>query len=1399
MASQEELNSALSGFYTYLNNRYPAYSDLQDEFTDQITALSLTSSEETALLDGFDSRQPMLALFGPTEITAINQAMADATLGGGAAYLRQLSYSYPALGTSVITNVAPNKSLFDALDTTILELAPASNQNFPEVATLGRALTIFAMSLGLGFGVHEIYNATDPEAEGVKQGVLLGTGMIAGEVIAGLLAGPLAISAGVAAALGALGAAAVGYVLNQHWNDIVADVTTAKGLSTSEEDTIDLIHSSYGSTLQSDLDQQGATAVGGMLDYGQGMLGDLMGAVPQYPQQLPAPISSEIQPAFASAISAASPLVIDLSSAHTGVTLTAWNASTTDTFFDLNANGFAVQTAWVSGDTGLLARDLNSNGLIDSSAELFGSPTVDGFAKLAALDSNHDLRIDNNDTDWNTLVVWTDDNGDAVTQSGELHSLASLGIANIDLAGVASSTSTISGNPISHTSKVTFTGGATATIADAWFVHDNTNSYYAGDYTLDAETLFLPGLRGYGTLPDLTIAMSQDSDLKDLVSDFVANFSLDSFADAASLKSDVTDILYAWAGVTGVSSGSRGPYADAQHLSFLEKLIGTEFLQFGTYANPLPEAGAILERDYQIAFNMLFADLLMQAGAGALFATPVAYNPATGTFDGTMTLSQTEVDGLIALAPAPGPDNEAFWVAIGRFLDGSKGLGNLTSTEISWLEAAVNDTDSSLHWTTVSAIVENEIQGSSLGDTLNGDASANTIHGNGGNDTIHGFNSADILYGDADNDTLFGDDGDDTLYGGDGNDTLWGGAGNNTLNGGAGGNFLNGGSNNDTFVYAGGNDVIVDSNGSDQIILPGGITLSDLSFKRVSTQDSTSNFTDLLISIEGAGSIQIQSQFHSSSSHHIETIVFDDTSTLTLSTLSSPDVYLTTGSDGFSTALTSNFDVFGLEGDDTIIFQSSGTHTIDGGAGNDLIDGGSGSDTVIASAGFDTIDDDGGTDMIVIPDGFDIDDVTLYRINNGSGPTNHLGISIEGLGEISVLNQFSNTGSHFVETLYFESDSSSLTLTSLSITTVGTAGNDSVSAPSAHAGANDILDGREGDDTLTAGGGDDVYVFSAGHDIIVSETGGDDSIRVRESFTSSDISLAFVQYNFADTALQLTDTSGNTLLITNQSASANNSIEHIIFSDGATVWDLNTLEIETHGTSGNDSYLSGHDIGDASSNDTIYGYGGNDVLSGGNGDDLLYGGDGTDTLNNSLGYDVLHGDAGNDTMYGSSYNTLYGDADNDSLRNNAASGAAASTLVTMYGGDGTDTLYGGYGTTVMNGGAGADTMTGWSSGIDIFTFDGATAFSAVDTISQFGKTTGDKLDVSDILDGHYDPLTQAITDFVQIQTNGSNSELYVDTSGNATFGTAQHIATLQGVTGLTDEEALVTAGTLLAA
>lgn len=965
------------------------------------------------------------------------------------------------------------------------------------------------------------------------------------------------------------------------------------------------------------------------------------------PVPLPSLFPGEIQPAFATAISAASPLVIDLSSGHTGVTLTAWDAESSTTFFDLNDDGFAVQTAWVSGDTGLLARDINSNGLIDSSAELFGSPTVDGFAKLAVLDSNHDLRIDINDEDWSTLVVWADVNGDAVTQSGELHSLLSLDIVSIDLAGVASSTSTISGNPISHVSTVTFTGGATAAIADAWFVHDNTNAFYSGEYTLDVETLFLPGLRGYGTLPDLTIAMSQDSDLKDLVADLAGNFTLASIADPDTLNAEISAILFQWAGASEVDPESRGDYVDAQHLTFLERMLGTNFHQTSLNSpDPWPEAGRSLEAAYEEAFDMLAANLLIQVGGAALFADTVTYNPVTGLPSGDLTLSETAIGDLVGIAPSPGQANLDFWEAIGRFIDNTRGITNLTIDELAWLDDAVTATDSAIGWTDVVELTQPEstattnsiyalisdtvLSGTSLNDLMTAYGSqAITIHGNGGNDTINGSSSGDSLYGDYGRDTIWAGSGADQLYGDIGNDILYGEAGNDVLDGGAGGNFLRGAQDNDTYVNSGGDDYIDEQNygGTDVINLASGITLSDLSFARVQS-DQLGNYNDLLIKIAGGGSVQIFNQLDTvNTSYHVETVVFSNSTTLALSTITNPDLYLADGGASFATSTSTNLTVYGGSGNDNIYASSmSGDLIFDGGAGNDYLSSGTGDDVFRASPGFDTIADSGGADTIEIPDGYTMDDVSLFHV----GSSYDLTIHIAGLGEIKISNQLLYSA-NAVETLHLLHDNSYATLTDLTVTTIGTTSGDSLTTPYANSGPDNVFDGREGDDYITGSAGDDTYIFSAGHDLVY-EAGGTDTIRVRDQYNPEDVAIAFVQGGFYnDRQLQLTDADGNTLRVYDHTGSTAYAMERVAFAD-STVWDLDSMEIETHGTNGDDGYLDGHDTGDASSDDTIYGYGGNDYIYGGNGDDLIYGGSGNDTIYATVGADLAFGDEGNDYM-----------------------------------------------------------------------------------------------------------------------------------------------------------------------
>jgi hypothetical protein len=95
---------------------------------------------------------------------------------------------------------------------------------------------------------------------------------------------------------------------------------------------------------------------------------------------------------------------------------------------------------------GLLAVDLNQNGLIDSGRELFGDATLlptggtaqHGFEALALYDTpeiggNDDGLIDHSDLVWRQLRIWVDENLDGVSQRKEVRHLNALKIVGLSL------------------------------------------------------------------------------------------------------------------------------------------------------------------------------------------------------------------------------------------------------------------------------------------------------------------------------------------------------------------------------------------------------------------------------------------------------------------------------------------------------------------------------------------------------------------------------------------------------------------------------------------------------------------------------------------------------------------------------------------------------------------------------------------------------------------------------------------------------------------------------------------------------------------------------------------------------------------------------------------------------
>lgn len=97
--------------------------------------------------------------------------------------------------------------------------------------------------------------------------------------------------------------------------------------------------------------------------------------------------------------------------------------------FDIDSDGDLENLKFTSTGTGFLAFDKNGDNAINNGSELFGPGTGNGFAELASLDEDGNLWIDENDSVFEKLSVWTkDENG-----NDRLISLRDAGIGAISL------------------------------------------------------------------------------------------------------------------------------------------------------------------------------------------------------------------------------------------------------------------------------------------------------------------------------------------------------------------------------------------------------------------------------------------------------------------------------------------------------------------------------------------------------------------------------------------------------------------------------------------------------------------------------------------------------------------------------------------------------------------------------------------------------------------------------------------------------------------------------------------------------------------------------------------------------------------------------------------------------
>lgn len=669
----------------------------------------------------------------------------------------------------------------------------------------------------------------------------------------------------------------------------------------------------------------------------------------------------------------------------------------------------------------------------------------------------------------------------------------------------------------------------------------------------------------------------------------------------------------------------------------------------------------------------------------------------------------------------------------------------------------------------------------------------------------------DIVWSNAGNDIIGGDLGDDILHGGPGNDDIDGGGDNDILTGGQGNDTLDGGSGIDVAVYSGAfsNYVITDSGGiltiNDTVGTDGTDTVENVEriefldgfleggvFTAVSTDDTFIG-TAAVESFDGG--LGIDTVDYSASSSRVKL----DMATGGTSGDASGDTYISIENIIGTNASAADY-IYGDAGDNYIQGLAGGDG-LEGGAGADTIDGGSGNDYARYTRS------DSGVDV----------DLTRTTQIGGDAEGDVL-INIEHL-----------KGSDYNDIL------------------TGDSFNNHIRAED----GNDTLSGGIGNDRLWGGLGDDTYIYSVGKDRITEKGDGYDSVvfdaawspedvviagnvlsfigNTSDKITFSDISSieAFVFDGFAAMDLATLQSFSTPLSLTG--TGADDVFVGTVYAEtfdgglGTDTVDYSSssvrvmLDMATGGTSGEasgDTYISIENIigsnssvadyidGDAGDN-YIQGMAGGDELEGGAGADTIDGGSGNDYARytgSDTGVDVdltratqIGGDAEGDVLIdiehlrGSDYDdVLTGDSYNNHIRaedgDDVLSGGAGDDR--LWGSLGNDTLYGGSGSDQLDGGAGADT----------FVFEDATAFTGIDEVRDFSLGEGDVLDISNLLSG-YDALTDAISDFVQITDNGTGSILSVDVNGGA--DNFVQIATLTGITGLTDEDALELSGNLI--
>ena len=514
--------------------------------------------------------------------------------------------------------------------------------------------------------------------------------------------------------------------------------------------------------------------------------------------------------------------------------------------------------------------------------------------------------------------------------------------------------------------------------------------------------------------------------------------------------------------------------------------------------------------------------------------------------------------------------------------------------------------------------------------------------------------------------------------------------------------------------------------------------------------------------------------------------------------------------------------LIGRDGDDQI-FGNGDDDVIDGNSGNDFLYGGLGADILSGGAGIDTASYRYAIATVVAS-------LIDASVNEGEawGDTYYDIENIEGSIFDDVISGNNN-------------DNQILGLNGNDLLE-GHSGNDILNGGA----GNDVVIGGAGDDVLVYQltenlSNIDSYNGDAGFDKLVFHFATNeytqfvkDELQDFMNYMNANVDINSsigTVYSFTTFGLSVSDTEKMEVYV---DGTLQNDFFNFIFAD--------ETSIKTFGTEGND-VIQGHNqnetINGMDGNDILYGNEGNDrvyggkgndeihgglgkdLLKGHEGDDIVYGGEGSDTIWGDVhvtdtheGHDTLYGGAGNDRIYGFHGNdVIYGDEGNDLLRGHQGMDIIEGGMGNdrLEGGDGQDHLYGGAENDVLNGGAGSDVLRGdggidrlngqdgddilygdegWDyltggSGSDIFIFEDINDYAnnQFNRIRDFNESEGDTINLSLLIEA-YDPLTEALSDYIAIVDNGRHTYLRVNETGSGITSDYTSVVMLENHTGI---------------